>query len=141
MKYRQMVFGIMLSDSDTWTSMDDNMFTYIPYAIDVQKFVRITYQTTQFTNPRMHVYHIPQCSIQNSNVHISVQNGALGAFWDLWNWSKQYWLAEARGEVLEGGGGWLNFGDAGSFTGSWAVADMSSSGGKFYFHQDTAMKQ
>ena len=32
------------------------------------------------TNPRMHLFHIPQCSIQNRNVHISVLNGAL---WDM----------------------------------------------------------
>ena len=39
----------------------------------------------------MPLFHIPQCSIQNRNAHISVLNGALGygagAFWDLWNWS------------------------------------------------------
>ena len=34
----------------------------------------------KFTNPRMHLFHIPQCSIQNRNVHISVLNGAL---WDM----------------------------------------------------------
>ena len=28
----------------------------------------------------MHLIHIPQCTIQNSNVHIAVQNGAL---WDM----------------------------------------------------------
>ena len=33
---------------------------------------------TIFTNPRMHLFHIPQCSIQNRNVHISVLNGTLG---------------------------------------------------------------
>ena len=32
------------------------------------------------TNPRMHLFHIPQCSIQNRNGHISVLNGAL---WDM----------------------------------------------------------
>ena len=32
------------------------------------------------TNCRMHLFHIPQCSIQNRNVHISVLNGAL---WDM----------------------------------------------------------
>ena len=43
-------------------------------------------QLTDFTNPRMHPFHIPQCSIQNRNVHmnrnvhISVMNGAL---WDM----------------------------------------------------------
>ena len=31
----------------------------------------------QFHNSRMHLSHIPQCSIQNRNVHISVLNGAL----------------------------------------------------------------
>ena len=36
----------------------------------------------------MHLFHIPQCSIQNRNVHISVLNGAL---WDIeqvhsWIW-------------------------------------------------------
>ena len=34
----------------------------------------------QFHNPRMHLFYIPQCSIQNRNVHISVLNGAL---WDM----------------------------------------------------------
>ena len=29
---------------------------------------------------RMHLFHIPECSIQNRNVHISVLNGA---FWDM----------------------------------------------------------
>ena len=28
----------------------------------------------------MHLFHVPQCSIQNRNVHISVLNGAL---WDI----------------------------------------------------------
>ena len=37
-------------------------------------------QLTWFTNPRMHLFHIPQCSIQNRNVYISVLNGAL---WDM----------------------------------------------------------
>ena len=39
----------------------------------------------------MHLSHIPQCTIQNRNVHISVLNGTLGcgtgALWDLWIWS------------------------------------------------------
>ena len=41
-----------------------------------------THQTIDqyFTNPRMHLFHIPQCSIQNRNVNISVLNGAL---WDM----------------------------------------------------------
>ena len=40
----------------------------------------IPLQYTNFTNARMHLFHIPQCSIQNRNVHISVLNGAL---WDM----------------------------------------------------------
>ena len=35
-------------------------------------------QSTLFTNPIMHLFHIPQCTIQNRNVHISALNGALG---------------------------------------------------------------
>ena len=35
---------------------------------------------TQFTDPRMHQFHIPQWSNQKRNVHISVLNGA---FWDM----------------------------------------------------------
>ena len=34
----------------------------------------------KFTNPTMHLSHIPQCTIQNRNVHISVLNSAL---WDM----------------------------------------------------------
>ena len=37
-------------------------------------------QWTNLTNPRMHLFHIPQGSIQNRNVHISVLNGEL---WDM----------------------------------------------------------
>ena len=35
---------------------------------------------TNFTNLKMHLFDIPQCSIENWNVHISVLNGAL---WDI----------------------------------------------------------
>ena len=35
------------------------------------------FQLSYFTNPTMHLFHIPQCTIQNRNVHISVLNGAL----------------------------------------------------------------
>ena len=35
---------------------------------------------TKFTNPRMHLFPIPQCFIQNRNVNISVLNGIL---WDM----------------------------------------------------------
>ena len=37
-------------------------------------------QWTKFTNPIVHLSHIPQCTIQNRNVHISVLNAAL---WDM----------------------------------------------------------
>ena len=37
-------------------------------------------QQTNLTNPTMHQSHIPQCTIQNRNVHISVLNGAM---WDM----------------------------------------------------------
>ena len=51
----------------------------------VQKFIKQPIFTciclqTKFTNPTMHMSHIPQCIIQNRNVHISVLNGAL---WDI----------------------------------------------------------
>ena len=34
----------------------------------------------QFTYPRMHLLHKPQCSIQNGNVHIYILNKVL---WDM----------------------------------------------------------
>ena len=37
-------------------------------------------QQPNFTNPWMHLFHIPECSIQSRNVHISVLNEA---FWDM----------------------------------------------------------
>ena len=37
-------------------------------------------QWTSPTTPTMHLFHIPQCTIQNRNVHISVLYGAL---WDM----------------------------------------------------------
>ena len=37
-------------------------------------------ELTLFTNPTVHPFHIPQCTIQDRNVHISVLNGAL---WDM----------------------------------------------------------
>ena len=44
-----------------------------------------------FWNPKMHLFHIPKCSFQSRNVHISVLNGPLGygtiALWNLWKWS------------------------------------------------------
>ena len=64
---------------------------------------------TDLINPTMHLSHIPQYTIQNRNVNISVLNGVLwdmgqmhcvhfssewcivgyrtGALWDLWDWS------------------------------------------------------
>ena len=35
---------------------------------------------TEFTNSTVHLFHIPQCTIQNRNVQISVLNGAM---WDM----------------------------------------------------------
>ena len=40
----------------------------------------LPHQLTYFRNPRMRLFYIPQCSIQNRNVHISVLNRAL---WDM----------------------------------------------------------
>ena len=39
-----------------------------------------THGSSGFTNPRMHLFHIPQCFIQNRSVYISVLNEAL---WDM----------------------------------------------------------
>ena len=39
---------------------------------------------TEFTHLTMQLFHIPECNIQNRNVHISVLNVAL---WDLWDWT------------------------------------------------------
>ena len=41
--------------------------------------ITVMWQQTNLTNPTMHLFHIPQCTIQNRNVDISVLNGAL---WD-----------------------------------------------------------
>ena len=47
-------------------------------------------QLTQFTNPIMHMYHIPQWTIQNRNVPIylcsdfCIAGYGTGAIWDLW---------------------------------------------------------
>ena len=38
------------------------------------------HQETKFANPTRFLLHIPQCTIQNRNVHISVLNGVL---WDM----------------------------------------------------------
>ena len=45
-----------------------NLFYWVP---------RCRMQLTKDTNPWMHLFHIPQRSIQNRNVHISVLNGVL----------------------------------------------------------------
>ena len=37
-------------------------------------------QSFDLSNPTMHLFHVQQRTIQNSNIHISVLNGAL---WDL----------------------------------------------------------
>ena len=49
------------------------IINYIPQQIRVCKL-------TSSTNPTMRLFHIPQCTIQNRNVHISVLKGAL---WDM----------------------------------------------------------
>ena len=41
---------------------------------------------TYFTNPRMHLFHIPQCFIQNRN-ELTIVGYGIGAFWELWNWA------------------------------------------------------
>ena len=51
-----------------YTSANDNLIFVIGYFF---------YEYTNVTSPRMHLFHIPQYSIQNRNVHISVPNGAL----------------------------------------------------------------
>ena len=48
-------------------------------------------QQTNFTNPRMHLFHIPQCSIWNRNVHISVLNETL------------WYMENAQSEICEFG--------------------------------------
>ena len=43
--------------------------------------VRLSFtRSLTFTNTTMHLFHIPQCTIQNRNVHISILNSAL---WDM----------------------------------------------------------
>ena len=46
----------------------------------VTEVIRQQTNFTRFTNHGKCLFHIPQCSIQNRNVHISVLNGAL---WDI----------------------------------------------------------
>ena len=43
-------------------------------------YLQMPPQLTKFRNPRMNLFHIPQCSIQNRSVHISILKGAL---WDM----------------------------------------------------------
>ena len=50
--------------------------TYL-YLIWKWAVVTVVPVLAQFTNPRMTLFHIPQCSIQNRNVHISVLNATL----------------------------------------------------------------
>ena len=45
-------------------------------------------ELTSFINPTMHLSYIPQCTIQNRNVHISVFNGAL---WDMEQMHSEFW--------------------------------------------------
>ena len=46
----------------------------------ISVLTKCSVKLTKFTNPTMHLSHIPQCTIQDRNVHISVLNGAL---WDM----------------------------------------------------------
>ena len=50
----------------------DNVILYF-------RIIAITGNWPNSINPRMHLFHIPQCSILNRNVHSSVLNGALWA--------------------------------------------------------------
>ena len=52
------------------------------------------HQLISLVNPIVYLSHIPQCTIQNRNVHICVLNGALwdvgcgtGVLWNLWDWT------------------------------------------------------
>ena len=51
-------------------------FNGAPGNIQGNMLYLILFRIDNFTNPRMHLFHIPQCSTQNRNVHISVLNGA-----------------------------------------------------------------
>ena len=67
-------------------SIESQPYYYIKTWLDENVVLNLLFTTSaseqliSFTNPRMHLFHIPQSSIQNRNVHISVLNGAL---WDM----------------------------------------------------------
>ena len=60
---------------------------YDPHSLQIYIHITSIIHTTNYTHgscgfrsPRMHLFHIPQCSIQNRNVKLSVLNVAL---WDM----------------------------------------------------------
>ena len=58
--------------------------SYFSYGRGIQNdsltYAFLPLQLTQFINPTMHQSYIPQCTIQNRNMHICVLNGVL---WDM----------------------------------------------------------
>ena len=55
--------------------------------VELSKYLFIQYVprfVTLYTNPRIHLFHIQQCSIQNWNVRISV------LYWALWDLDQVY---------------------------------------------------
>ena len=49
------------------------LYHFPPFCQSVHPVVRLQIlQKSSFTNPGMHLFHIPQCSTQKRNVHISV---------------------------------------------------------------------
>ena len=68
----------------TWfnnLSYSERIQSKMPICCPIKKVTETSItQLTYFTNPRMKIFHIPQCSLKNRNVHISVLNRAL---WDM----------------------------------------------------------
>ena len=62
--------------------IDDKAINLMNFSFKVFYKIQNEYPNawTNLTNPTMHLFRIPQCIIQNRNVHISVLNGAL---WDM----------------------------------------------------------
>ena len=50
---------------------------FVPVAYNTYRRSSRYHGQTNLRNPTMHLFHIPQCTIQNRNVHISVLDGAL----------------------------------------------------------------
>ena len=63
-----------------------------------------------FTNPIMHLFHIPQCSIQHSNVHISVLNGALQDMEQVHSGICEYGQSKSEITGMLYVSDWVNFG-------------------------------